>query len=143
MNLDFLLTFCNSKKELACIGCGENQIVPQNKTSVCTKSHNPAQKLVIGGPCLCRAGYPRSIGIIGLEGKSRQIFGFKGLKSKIFRNKDLRSPAMDPLDHGVPRQKKRGPWPRLNFRPYLSRISNWTGETDKFRRFIFGRVSSS
>jgi hypothetical protein len=32
---------------------------------------------------------PRSIGIMGLGGKSRQIFGLKGLICKIFRNKEL------------------------------------------------------
>jgi hypothetical protein len=32
---------------------------------------------------------PRSFGIIGLGGKSRQVFGFKGLTGKVFRNKDL------------------------------------------------------
>ena len=32
---------------------------------------------------------PLSIGIIGLGGKSRKIFEFKGLIRKIFRNKDL------------------------------------------------------
>jgi hypothetical protein len=32
----------------------------------------------------------RSFGIIELGGKSRQIFGYKGLICKIFRNKDLR-----------------------------------------------------
>src|SRR5271157_2098273 len=32
---------------------------------------------------------PRSFGIIGLGGKSRQVFGFKGLIGKVSRNKDL------------------------------------------------------
>ena len=32
---------------------------------------------------------PRSFGIIELGGKSRQVFGFKGLIGKVFRNKDL------------------------------------------------------
>src|SRR5271157_2552873 len=32
---------------------------------------------------------PRSIGIMGLGGKSRQVFGFKGLIGKVFRNKGL------------------------------------------------------
>src|ERR1019366_3086588 len=32
---------------------------------------------------------PRSFGIMGLDGKSRKIFEFKGLICKIFRNKDL------------------------------------------------------
>jgi hypothetical protein len=32
---------------------------------------------------------PRSFGIMGLGRNSRQIFGFKGLICKIFRNKDL------------------------------------------------------
>lgn len=32
---------------------------------------------------------PRSIRIIGLAKKSLQIFGFKGVIGKIFRNKDL------------------------------------------------------
>src|ERR1019366_8175016 len=37
-------------------------------------------------PCLLP---PRSFGIIGLGGKSRKIFEFKGVIWKIFRNKDL------------------------------------------------------
>src|ERR1035437_1033954 len=32
---------------------------------------------------------PRSNGIMGLGRNSRQIFGFKGLRGKIFRNKEL------------------------------------------------------
>jgi len=32
---------------------------------------------------------PRSIGIMGLGRKSRQVFGFKGLIGKVFRNKGL------------------------------------------------------
>jgi hypothetical protein len=33
--------------------------------------------------------HPRSSGIIDLGGKSRQVFGFKGLRGKVFRNKEL------------------------------------------------------
>jgi len=40
-------------------------------------------------PCLLPPCPPRSFGIIGLGGKSRKIFEFKGLIRKIFRNKDL------------------------------------------------------
>ena len=50
---------------------------------------------------LCFSPRPPSIvaiGIMGLGRNSRKIFGFKGLKGKIFRNKDLApktTPKMD------------------------------------------------
>jgi len=40
-------------------------------------------------PCLLLPPPPRFIGIIGLGGNSRQVFEFKGLIGKVFRNKDL------------------------------------------------------
>jgi len=49
--------------------------------------------LILGGAPLP----PRSIGIIELGGKSRQVFEFKRLIGKVFRNKDLglqRAPKM-------------------------------------------------
>ena len=41
-------------------------------------------------PCLLLPPSPRSFEIMGLGGKSRQVFGFKGLASKVFQNQRLR-----------------------------------------------------
>jgi hypothetical protein len=74
---------------------------------------------------------PRSFGIIGLGGKSRQVFGFKGVIGKVFRNKDLG--CQRALKMGL--EQLRGPsWetgtlPTAPIRSPLSRTAGWMSVT--------------